>query len=194
MGEYLPEGVLSTNPKPSLLLFEMSYASRWANDRDIECSTTATAHMTIQLLGYAGLAIWVFGFVVFCALLLYVNKEDLNESHCLKRYGFLYLGYEIKAWFWECVKRMQAFIYGFISNAPMGDDKARLTLYALASGIFCVLHIYCEPYDDRQNKLLDKLEGKALLAVFVTMVLIQLIITFQMSPTNVILVVGTIAG
>jgi hypothetical protein len=113
--------------------------------------------------------------------LLYSNRDTLQEPETLRKYGFLYLGYDV--YYWECVKRLQAFAYGAINNAPLGDQRARLTLYALLAGGNAIMHILVSPYDDRKNGLLDTLETYSLCSIFITMVLLQLIVTFLDSFT-----------
>jgi hypothetical protein len=167
--------------------FDSAYQQRWTTDMDFPCGVGTQA--VISSVGMAGLVFWIFGYVLLSWGILYNYKEFLAEAEILRKYGFLYLGYDI--WFWECVKRLQAFCYGLISSVPMGDPKARLILFALLAGVNAVMHIYMEPYDDRKGGLLDKIESRSLLAIFVTMVLIQLIITFSLGTVET-LVVGMV--
>merc|ERR1719456_936546 len=59
-------------------------------------------------------------------------------------------------------------------------------MYCLFSGLFAILHVAVQPFDDRNNQMLDTLETVGLVTAFVTQVLFQLIITFDMSITLIL--------
>ncbi|KAF4756680.1 hypothetical protein FOZ63_005531, partial [Perkinsus olseni] len=108
---------------------------------------------------------------------------------CLRKYGFLYLGFEIRCWYWESVKRVQAFLYGLITNISLGDMKAKLVCYAVLSGVSCILHVSVLPYDDREKGLLDALEAKSLFSIFITHITIQLILMFDLADEVVVFMI-----
>merc|ERR1719456_136450 len=60
-------------------------------------------------------------------------------------------------------------------------------MYCLFSGLFAILHVAVQPFDDRNNQMLDTLETVGLVCAFVTQVLFQLIITFDLSITAILL-------
>lgn len=145
--------------------------TRWMTDPDLKCYEGD--HLIQLIIAGIGISVWTVGFVVVSMAILYRNREILYEQATLRKYGFLYLGYERKVWYWETAKRVQAFFYGVISNYPLGDIRAKLVLYALLAGISCIMHVMVNPYDERQNGILDYLETYSLIAVFVSQVLLQ---------------------
>ncbi|KAF4675813.1 hypothetical protein FOL47_007239 [Perkinsus chesapeaki] len=169
---------------------------RWLSDPDIICFD-GYPHSSLVLIAVTGLAIWTIGFVFVSMLLLFNKRKVLMEDHCLRKYGFLYLGFETRCWYWESVKRLQAFLYGLITNISLGDMKAKLVCYAVLSGVSCLLHVSVMPYDDRQRGLLDALEAKALFAIFITHITIQLVIMFDLADEVVVFMIilcGVING
>jgi hypothetical protein len=154
--------------------FELEFQQRWSYDMNQQWGRGE--HTMIGLIGRAGLVIWVLGFIAGMRLLLQFKRDELQDEACVRKYGFMYLGYDV--YYWECTKRFQAFMYAGIANYAFGDQRARLTLYALVAGMNAILHIIVSPYDDRKNGLLDSLERDALISIFVTMVLLQLVVTF----------------
>lgn len=87
---------------------------RWMTDPDVICFD-GHPHSALVSVAVLGLTTWTFGFVFLSMVLLFNNREVLMEDSCLRKYGFLYLGFEIRCWYWESVKRVQAFLYGLIT-------------------------------------------------------------------------------
>jgi hypothetical protein len=164
---------------------------RWDNDADILCGMGTPDHGVITIIFFLGMMTWTFGMIAFAMFLLSRQRENLHEVTVLRRFGFLYLGYEHQWWFWESVKRMQQLAYGLVSTLPASDDKARLIMYCMLSGSFAILHVLVQPFDDRNNQMLDMLETKALVVAFSTQVLFQTLITFPMTLVQIIVVLMT---
>ncbi|KAF4739308.1 hypothetical protein FOZ62_006865, partial [Perkinsus olseni] len=161
---------------------------RWMTDPDVLCFE-GSPHSTLVTIAVLGLTTWTIGFVLLSMTLLFNNRKVLMEDHCLRKYGFLYLGFEIRCWYWESVKRVQAFLYGLITNISLGDMKAKLVCYAVLSGVSCILHVSVLPYDDREKGLLDALEAKSLFSIFITHVTIQLILMFDLADEVVVFMI-----
>jgi hypothetical protein len=167
----------------SPVYWDYQFEPRWLNDLDIVCDfwlTNAPDHYIIQSISFAGLLVWTVGVVMFGMLMLLRNQDSLHEVSILRKYGFLYLGYERKYWYWEAVKRFQQFLYRLVSVVNI-DVKARLVMYSLLSGLFAILHVWFQPFDDRDNQKLDGIETFALVTAFSTQVLFQTLITFVLS-------------
>ncbi|KAF4682254.1 hypothetical protein FOZ60_010810 [Perkinsus olseni] len=161
---------------------------RWMTDPDVLCFE-GSPHSTLVTIAALGLTTWTIGFVLLSMTLLFNNRKVLMEDHCLRKYGFLYLGFEIRCWYWESVKRVQAFLYGLITNISLGDMKAKLVCYAVLSGVSCILHVSVLPYDDREKGLLDALEAKSLFSIFITHITIQLILMFDLADEVVVFMI-----
>ncbi|KAF4658837.1 hypothetical protein FOL47_007803, partial [Perkinsus chesapeaki] len=82
-------------------------------------------------------------------------------------------------------KKAQGLVYGFIAAWPVGGIKAKLVMYAMISGVSSIVHASMGPFDDRSNRLLDRLELRSLLMVFATQIALQVVITFPLSKTTI---------
>jgi hypothetical protein len=172
----------ATNDEPTGPVY-WAYASqeRWMNDLDMVCNGFSSPdHSVIYAISWAGIALWTFGVVLLAMFMLKLNEDSLHEVAVLRTYGFLYLGYERKYWYWEMIKRGQQLLYRFVSTVNM-DVKARLVMYSLFSGAFAIIHVGVQPFDDRDNHKLDWIETEALIIAFTTQVLFQSLITLYLS-------------
>ncbi|EER00364.1 hypothetical protein Pmar_PMAR003875, partial [Perkinsus marinus ATCC 50983] len=116
-------------------IFEIPMASgakmlsrRWVFDPDLVCYSGM--HTSLTVIAVIGLLVWTVGAPVLGLYILHRGKATsrLNDAQFLRRYGFLYLGFEEHCWYWEALKRAQALAYGVVSTWPLGDVKARLVM------------------------------------------------------------------
>ena len=112
------------NAKISKTDGDLVETTRWASDPDIVCFSGY--HVLFSLVAFIGIVVWTFGYVALCMWLLFRNRNNLVQTNTVRKYGFLYLGYSRNRWYWESVKRCQAFLYGLISTMPMGNEKNSL--------------------------------------------------------------------
>merc|ERR1719506_2062509 len=124
-------------------------------------------------MSFLGMSIWTFGSMSLMLGEVKKNRLTLYDEKTLERISFLYTGLDAKVWYWEGVKRGQAFCYGLVSTLPLGTPELKLTMLNLLSGIACSLHLIYKPYEFRKNGLLDEVEFVATFTVFITAVLFQ---------------------
>merc|ERR1719171_434202 len=179
-------GTTNVEQPTSPVYWAWGWQSRWMNDLDVSCNyLDSPDHWVIYAISMAGLITWTLGVVAVGMFMLLRNNNSLHEVSVLRKYGFLYLGYERKYWFWESVKRFQQFLYRLVSTINV-DVKARLVVYSLFSGGFAILHVFVQPFDDRDNQKLDSIETWALCIAFATQVFFQSLITFVLSLPQIL--------
>merc|ERR1719271_2122612 len=149
--------------------------------------TTEGKHSFIFMIFGLGMLVWTFGLLAGSMALLgrQARKDTLHEVPTLRAYGFLYLGYENQYWFWEGIKRGQSLMYNMVETM-MPDIKMQLVMYCMISGLSAIGHVAFQPFDDRNNQMLDKLETVGLVAAFMTQCLFQMVITFPVTLQSLI--------
>jgi hypothetical protein len=66
---------------------------------DIECNSDKHNELKNQY-GYPSMIIWVFGIPIIEMMLLIANRDNLDKDSVKKKLGFLYIGLELKKYYW----------------------------------------------------------------------------------------------
>lgn len=168
--------------------------SRWLGD--MRFVMWGPEHQPVAIIAYCGLGIWSLGFLVVLALILRRHQDDLKTPAMLREYGFFYNGLEPHHYLWELsTKRIDLLIVYFVTyTAYVYDVKGKLIVYLLIAAIAWAAHSRAQPFDDRLNSMLDRLETRCLQTRFFTLALIQvLLVTAQPLEVNFVFA-GAILG
>lgn len=146
-------------------------------------------HFWVGIIGIVGLCVWSIGFLVVLFWKIRKNKQHLQETEILIKYGYFYAGLDPKVYWWDvCAKKLDILCLYFVTFTEIfPDPKAKLVMYLGFAGVFWAAHNFYQPFDDRHNSLADRLEGAGLAVRFVTLFFLQtLLIVAADFTTNVI--------
>lgn len=155
---------------------------RWLYD--MRFSVFQGNHVPVGVVALIGLSIWSVVFLVVVFRVLKSGKYLLQEKSFIRMYGYFYNGLEPNMYWWEvAVKKGDILMLYIITFTEMfHDPKAKLIMYLGCAGFFWAAHNMYHPYDDRQNKLADRLEDLALLTRFLTVFALQILIMVSQQP------------
>eukprot|EP00736_Rhodelphis_marinus_P004900 Rmarinus@m.7032 len=132
---------------------------------DIECYTEDHIKQ-LQFVFIPGLVLYVCGIPMLAFYLLYRNRHHLSEPLVAAKYGFLYSGFEVEFFWWECWimlrKTVVAFITVFMTGFAVTVQGLCLLGFLVVS---MTLHVYAQPYN---NDFFDNLESLSLASSFLT--------------------------
>eukprot|EP00929_Paragymnodinium_shiwhaense_P084375 TRINITY_DN45103_c0_g1_i1.p1 TRINITY_DN45103_c0_g1~~TRINITY_DN45103_c0_g1_i1.p1 ORF type:complete len:1512 (+),score=373.65 TRINITY_DN45103_c0_g1_i1:296-4831(+) len=167
--------------------------TRWMKHTDYVCYTGD--HFWISALGILGLGIWSVGFVLALAYAIHESKPRITEPGTQRLFSFFIMGYEIRYCNWDViVKRMDILCTILITFTNVAADvKAKLLCYAALAGVMLVLHADCKPFEDRKNRVLDRVEFAGLIVRFATFLAVELILVFNPSIVFSMIVCALIA-
>lgn len=151
----------------------VSVQHQWLSDMRFEVFTGD--HSYIGIIGIIGLTIWSVGGLVGIFVKLYRNKFRLQEPSLLRQFAYFYNGYEPKVYWWEILVKkgdvLSLYLISFTEVLP--DPRAKLP-----------------PFDDRKNRLADRLEMAALGVRFGTLLGVQILLMVDAPAGIAALVAG----
>ena len=108
-----------------------------------------SSHYIAVVFGIAGLVIYVAGYPILCAIILYhIHKHrSHNQLDMLEKYGVLYETYEPgKSWYfvWTIIEKM---LFAFISTFDFSPQLQILLAQLLAIAHVTII-IHVQPYND----------------------------------------------
>eukprot|EP00439_Symbiodinium_sp_Y106_P027297 s201_g3.t1 len=113
-------------------------------------------HWPLAILALVGLSCWCIGIPLLLYLVIW-RLDDRNSPANHRRYGFFIDGFEPQYWWWDIVvKRGDIAIMLLLTYTS--DDKAKLLLYPIISGIVMALCSWCKPFLNDQAEILDSFE------------------------------------
>eukprot|EP00930_Biecheleria_cincta_P044266 TRINITY_DN30395_c0_g2_i1.p1 TRINITY_DN30395_c0_g2~~TRINITY_DN30395_c0_g2_i1.p1 ORF type:complete len:1707 (-),score=270.07 TRINITY_DN30395_c0_g2_i1:154-5274(-) len=133
-----------------------------------------------QVISGLGLLTIPVGIPVLAAFMLrrLQAKDLLRTYNVSKIYGFLYTGFESQFCYWECVLVLRNILFQVVPNLPglaTADENARGMVQhsglVVVATVFFNMHLAAQPYDNRCNYLLDRIERAMLRAIVVTLLL-----------------------
>merc|ERR1719353_428525 len=145
-------------------------------DTTLDCQSSE--HYFWSLLGLSGFVFYSLGIPLAVGALLwrYKKTDSLQKKKTINTLGFLYSGFEPQHYYFEAVFMLRKVLYQLVILIPplaaskMEDDKLIKCMSMLVLAvIFLAIHMTCEPYDNRAYFTLDRIEGAALWAVLVTL-------------------------
>eukprot|EP00929_Paragymnodinium_shiwhaense_P117345 TRINITY_DN8780_c0_g1_i1.p1 TRINITY_DN8780_c0_g1~~TRINITY_DN8780_c0_g1_i1.p1 ORF type:complete len:1616 (+),score=323.13 TRINITY_DN8780_c0_g1_i1:266-5113(+) len=120
-------------------------------------------HAPWVALSALGICVWGLGFPIFLFVLLHRKKHKLLQADTIKKYGFLYTGFELRYYYMEAFFMLRKVVILLLATLP--TMYMRMLAMLIASLSFISLHVYTQPFDDRNYKRLDKLELLSLLSL-----------------------------
>ncbi|CAE7037107.1 unnamed protein product [Symbiodinium sp. CCMP2592] len=144
---------------------------------DVEC--WHEEHWTLFAIGVSGLVLWCFGIPLALFLRIWA-LNDRQEPENRRLFGYFIEGLEPRFWYWELVvKRLDIGLMLLIASTSITtDDKAKLLLFALNSGIQLAITAWLKPYSNSQAEILDFLECLLLGARFVLFTTVAVLLIF----------------
>ncbi|CAE7472602.1 unnamed protein product, partial [Symbiodinium necroappetens] len=136
-------------------------------------------HWTLFAIGVSGLVLWCFGIPLALFLRIWA-LTDRQEPENRRLFGYFIEGLEPRFWYWELVvKRLDIGLMLLIASTSVTtDDKAKLLLFALNSGIQLAVTAWLKPYSNSQAEILDFLECLLLGARFVLFTTVAVLLIF----------------
>jgi hypothetical protein len=124
----------------------------------------------VILLCLPQLLLYVIGFPLASALMLYKNRNRLNNARTKYRYGMLYVGLKKDRYYWEvlvCARKAGIFSLSVIGSANTGlAVQTHLAMFVLMAAL--VMHLVGRPYM-KGWELLDGFETSGLVVCFAMM-------------------------
>ncbi|CAJ1379513.1 unnamed protein product [Effrenium voratum] len=146
----------------------------WSND-----------HFLMALIACLGLAVWCVG-VPFLLFLRLWRLKDRQSPDNFRRYGYFIQGFEAQFWWWDIVvKRFDVGLMNLVTYTSLAaDDKAKLLLFPILSGVQLWLCAWCQPFTNSQNSILDVLEMCLLSFRFAMFSLVSIMLIFHPSAAT----------
>eukprot|EP00927_Polykrikos_kofoidii_P086322 TRINITY_DN9633_c0_g1_i3.p1 TRINITY_DN9633_c0_g1~~TRINITY_DN9633_c0_g1_i3.p1 ORF type:complete len:1693 (-),score=210.37 TRINITY_DN9633_c0_g1_i3:419-5497(-) len=138
---------------------------RLTDNLDILCNSTE--HLLWIRLSSIGLILYGLGFPVCLFVLLYRQRHHLLRPSTLRRFGFLYNGFDARFYFFETFYMLRKVVLLMLAAAPTA--YIRIVGMLSVSWCFLVVHLLAEPYDHRNRNCLNALELRSLQALTVTL-------------------------
>ncbi|CAJ1373138.1 unnamed protein product [Effrenium voratum] len=149
--------------------------SRLTMDPRVSC--WSQEHVVWQMLSWGGLFVFSVGgpLLLYMVLRRLYKSEVLGSYRVLKTYGFLFAGFEPSFYYFECIYMFRKLCFELVMTLPgmTSEDQAILgrinnSSVAFVASVFFGLHMACQPYDNRDYFILDRIETASLRAILIT--------------------------
>lgn len=137
---------------------------------DVVCFGTEHTHVFVLCL--SGLLIYGLGIPAVFFLLLYRRRHKLMMPSTRRKLGFLYNGFQWQSYHYECIYMLRKFSILFAASLP--QQTLRSTIMLCLGMYFFIQHLRLDPFDNREYKVLDKLELLNLWCLVVTLLGVSL--------------------
>lgn len=134
-------------------------SARLLINMSIDCYSVV--HQRWMLASAIGIVVWSFGIPCFYWLKLrgiYYSRESLQHPDSLRKYGFLYDGFEPERYYYECIYMVRKALYLLAATLFWLQEGARTVVLLAMNCIFLSLHLRYLPFDNRAYKGFDHLE------------------------------------
>ena len=119
-------------------------------------------HLQYVPFAVAAVVIGIVGFPFLCFFLLWKTKKSLHLPAFRAKYGDLYLKYEPKWYFWECILMVQkAMLTGAMCAIAPGTPLQLLVAMAVCQ-LYLILLVFAGPYKGAMEDILAFLASSAL--------------------------------
>lgn len=147
--------------------FGLGLGTRLMADPDIEFFNLG--HCFVLPAGILLFTVFGIGFPVFTYCVISMNRMDLAKEHVGKKIGWLYHGFKARApyCYAQVMLMVERFFVVFVLEGYM-SRRVNCLLYMVGAVTAVVFHSRFAPFEDINYRILDKLEGGALLAWCVT--------------------------
>jgi len=119
-------------------------------------------HVQWFRLSVFGLIMYAIGLPSLLFFQLFRVRNNLQDIEVRRNFGFLYNGFQPRFYYLEIVYMFRK--AAVLSALIIPSAQGRLLVMLVIGSVFMGVHIRCEPYDDRDFGVLDRLEFLALLA------------------------------
>jgi len=111
------------------------------------------------LLGRFAAAFTIIGVPLIIAGVIRLNRNELMTPAKQKEIGFFYFGYQTKLTYWELIvyARKGLLLYMVVRPGEPGRELQVLVLLVIVVAV--LIHALMDPFDNRNNQILDKLEA-----------------------------------
>ena len=130
----------------------------------------------------SGLLLYGLGIPAVFFLLLYRRKHKLMMPSTRRKLGFLYNGFQWRSYHYECIYMLRKFSILFAASLP--QQTLRSTIMLCLGMYFFIQHLRLDPFDNREYKVLDKLELLNLWCLVVTLLGVSLFEETQVEGGN----------
>jgi len=164
------------------------FKSRLTANTALVCYEMGDTHFELMMIAFAGLMFWSVG--IICFLYFIIQSHDLQSAYVQRNFGYLIEGYEPQTWSWELtVKKADLMTTAMISFTSLASDsRAKLLLYSMQSFIALAVQLSAGPFDDRQLRLLDRMETTGLIVRNVLFTGIAIALLFDLSNNLVLFI------
>lgn len=135
---------------------------------DYSIDTATTEYAFAAMLGTIAMGVYVLGFPVFTALVLWKNRRKLHTMLLRTRYGFLYQGLRLDAarptYMYEVLVMLRKVAIVVVA-VVVTDPFLQIWCASLILGTSLVTHLSIRPYD---SKIMNALEGASLGTMLLT--------------------------
>uniref|UniRef100_A0A0G4F1Q1 Uncharacterized protein n=1 Tax=Chromera velia CCMP2878 TaxID=1169474 RepID=A0A0G4F1Q1_9ALVE len=125
------------------------------NDSELDCR--GETYRRFLPLVYSGIAIWGFGIPLAAYAILFFNRHHLQSTWCRLQFGFLYNGYQLRFYYWECVIMAREVLVHYLLVLDI-EYESKLTLFVVVGLILVTLQAAANPFDSRAYGALNTLE------------------------------------
>eukprot|EP00438_Fugacium_kawagutii_P025195 Skav218081 [mRNA] locus=scaffold3382:28574:32118:- [translate_table: standard] len=118
---------------------------------------------------------------------IYCLGKRRQELESRRKYGLFIRGFEPGMWWWDLVvKRADIALMMLVAyTSVIGDETAKIFVFAFISGIALCLTAWLKPYSNNQGEILDLLEMGLLTTRFVLYSCIAMMLIVVPSPTAI---------
>uniref|UniRef100_A0A0G4HGZ5 EGF-like domain-containing protein n=1 Tax=Chromera velia CCMP2878 TaxID=1169474 RepID=A0A0G4HGZ5_9ALVE len=135
------------------------------NERKFRFATSHDCDITdpFYVMGWLGILLWSIGIPVVACMVLFKHRKELWKPYVKRRYGFLTNGYDESFWFWESVVTVRRVLVVIAASFFVGQNSfIRLSFMVIVAVAALVLQLRCQPFDNRNGQILNRLENRAL--------------------------------
>jgi len=120
---------------------------------------------TYAYLAAGAVVVYALGIPVTFWILLYSNRDNLEQTRTAARYGILYEGYTAAFFGGELIDMLRKFMLSAMILFIMPGSVMQICAALAISGLFLLVHLKYQPYEDPSD---NKMQTCGLLGLFVT--------------------------
>ncbi|GMH40814.1 hypothetical protein BSKO_08718 [Bryopsis sp. KO-2023] len=127
----------------------------WTEDSSIQCYTGKHLAAVI-LVGITGMILVSFGVPILVVAFLWVNKADLFSKEHGQKYGFLYLPYKPRSYFWTgVITARKCFVVIVVVFTGGLGPQLQTQLFGFVLFLALLLQLAIQPFQSRRHNLVE---------------------------------------
>jgi len=119
---------------------------RLSLDKSVACDTAI--YESHKNLGVICVLLYCFGIPALLFARLFVFRAKLEGISTQRRFGFLFVGYQLEFWWWEITVMVRKLAMVCITVFSAGSEYFQLVFTAMVAGIGTVAQLSFKPYDN----------------------------------------------